>query len=107
MFTITYNMQMPSGILMFEIELMVSDLNEGEACSAPKLKEALISWWEDPEAPRRTPEEACLGAWACLTDYLVAQREHNRVQCSKVSLETSGHKVRFIPTEDTWSKVYV
>lgn len=107
MFTVTYKMQMPSGILMFEIDLMITELKEGEACDAPSLKDALVKWWEDPEAPRRTPEEACLGAWACITDHLVAQREHGRVQCSRVLLETSGHKVKFTPTEDTWSKVYV
>ena len=34
MFTVTYKMQMPSGILMFEIDLMVTELKEGEACNA-------------------------------------------------------------------------
>lgn len=107
MFEITYKMQMPSGILIFEVDLMVSELKEGQACNAADLKKALIKWWEDPDAPRRTPEEACLGAWATITDYITAQRDHPRVQCSRVALETSGHTVKFTPTEDIWSKIHV
>lgn len=107
MFQISYKMQMPNGILIFEVDLMVSELKDGVACEAKNIKEALVAWWEDPDAPRRTPEEACLGAWACVTDYLVEQREHPRVQCSRVTLPTSGHNVTFVPTEDTWSKIYV
>lgn len=107
MFIIEYKMQMPNGILLFELQLMVTELKEGNACDPKRIKEALVNWWEDPDAPRRTPEEACLGAWACVTDYLVAERHHPRVQCSQVTLPTSGHKVTFKPTEDTWSKIYV
>lgn len=98
---------MPSGILIFEIRLLVTELVEGQACDPKALKDAMTTWWDDPEAPRRTPEEACLGAWACITDHLVANKSHPRVQCSEVSLETSGHKVKFRPTEDTWSELYV
>lgn len=107
MFLITYKMQMPSGILIFEVDLMVSELKDGHACDATGLKKALTAWWDDKDAPRRTPEEACLGAWATITDFLTAQRDHPRVQCSRVALETSGHTVKFTPTEDTWSKLYV
>lgn len=107
MFEITYKMQMPSGILIFELDLMVTHLTEGNACDPTELKISLIKWWNDPEAPRRTPEEACLGAWACVTDHLVANKQHPRVQCSRVGVETSGHKVQFRPTEDMWSEVYV
>lgn len=106
MFEITYKMQMPSGILIFELDLIVANLVEGQACDPKALKDALIAWWDDPEAPRRTPEEACLGAWACVTDHLVAKRQHPRVQCSRVGVETSGHRVQFRPTEDMWSEVY-
>lgn len=107
MFTITYKMQMPSGILIFEVDLMISELKEGVGYEAPLIKEALTAWWEDPNAPRRSPEEACLGAWATITDHLVAKKEHPRVQCSRVSVDTSGQKIEFKPTEDIWSEVYV
>lgn len=105
MFLITYKMQMPSGILIFEIDLLVTELNEGVACDSKGLKEALCSWWDDEDAPRRTPEEACLGAWATATDYFVATRQHPRVQCARVAVETSGQTVQFTPTDDTWSKL--
>ena len=55
MFEITYNMQMPSGILIFEVDLLVTELIEGQAFDAKELKAALCAWWEDPDAPRRTP----------------------------------------------------
>jgi hypothetical protein len=107
MFEITYLMQMPSGILMFEVDLMVTELEDGQAFDVKGMKEDLIQWWEDPEAPRRTPEEACLGAWSTITDFIYKQKSHPRVQCSRVALETSGHKVKFTPTEDVWRKIYV
>jgi len=107
MFIVTYKMQMPSGILIFEIDLMIERLIEGKGYEAPLLKQALTKWWEDPEAPRRSPEEACLGAWACITDHIVANREHPRVQCSRISVDTSGQKITFKPTEDVWSDVNV
>lgn len=99
-------MQMPSGILIFELDLMVTELRKGQACDPTAIKKALVSWWEDPDSPRRTPEEACLGAWATVTDHLVSNKDHPRVQCSRVSVETSGHRVEFKPTEDTWNEVY-
>jgi len=107
MFTITYKMQMPSGILIFEVDLMIERLEDGAGYSAPLIKEALTQWWDDPESPRRTPEEACLGAWATITDHLVAKRQHPRVQCSRVSVDTSGQTITFKPTEDVWSDVNV
>ena len=107
MFEITYNMQMPSGILIFEVDLLVSELVDGQAFDAKEVKAALCAWWEDPDAPRRTPEEACLGAWSTITDYIVKQQAHPRVQCSRVGLNTSGHTVKFMPTEDTWRKIHV
>jgi len=107
MFLITYKMQMPSGILIFEIDLLIDELSNGNACDSRALKDALCVWWEDPEAPRRSPEEACLGAWATATDYLVETKQHPRVQCARVAVETSGQKIQFTPTEDTWSKLDV
>lgn len=107
MFTIRYKIQMPSGILIFEVELMISDLEEGSAVNSKELKDVMTAWWNDPDAPRDTPEQACLGAWACITDYLVDSKQHPRVQCSEVHLETSGMNIKFNPTEDTWSKLNV
>ena len=107
MFLITYKMQMPSGILIFEVDLLITELLDGSACDSKSLKKALSDWWEDPEAPRSSPEEACLGAWATATDHLVQTRQHPRVQCVRVAVETSGQKIQFTPTDDTWSKLDV
>jgi len=107
MFTIVYKIQMPSGILIFEVELMITDLDDqGNGVNAKELKQVLTEWWES-DSPKDTPEEACLGAWATITDYLVNTKQHPRVQCSEVFLETSGLKISFKPTEDTWSKLDV
>jgi hypothetical protein len=105
MFEIIYKMQMPSGILIFEITLLVEELLEGEACDARELKKALIVWWEDEDAPRRTPEEACLGAWACATNFFTQNKHHPRVLCSRVEVNTSGQNVSFIPNDTTWRKL--
>ena len=105
MFLSTYKMQMPSGMLIFEIDLLITELKEGVPCDSRGLKEALIKWWEDEDAPRRTPEEACLGAWATATDYFINTKEHPRVQCARVAVETSGQTVQFTPTQDTWDRL--
>jgi hypothetical protein len=107
MFLVTYKMQMTSGILIFEIDLLITELIDGVACDAKPIKDALCAWWDDPEMPRGTPEEACLGAWATVTDHLVETRQHPRVQCARVAVETSGQKIQFTPTDETWSKLDV
>lgn len=107
MFLITYDMQMTSGILIFEVDLLITDLIDGRACEAQSIKAELCKWWDDPEMPRSSPEEACLGAWATITDYLVETKQHPRVQCVRVSVETSGQKIQFTPTDETWSKLDV
>lgn len=105
MFLVTLKMQMPSGILIFEMDLLVTELIEGSALpDSQGLKSALNKWWES-DAPRRSPEEACLGAWATATDYFVDTKQHPRVQCARVSVETSGQTVQFTPTDDTWRQL--
>ena len=42
MFIIEYKMQMPNGILLFELQLMVTELKEGNACDPKRIKEALV-----------------------------------------------------------------
>ena len=108
MFRTVYRMQMPTGILIFDVEISAQELTEdGEICNPSELKQKLCDWWVDPDSLRRTPEEACVGAWATATDYFVASRQHSRVKCTKVSVVTSGQETLFQPTDDTWSKLDV
>ncbi len=108
MFKTVYRMQMPTGILIFDVEVTASDLDDdGNICNPSQLKSKLSVWWKDEDALRRTPEEACLGCWATATDYFVASRQHPRVTCTKVSVVTSGQETSFKPTQDTWSKLDV
>jgi len=105
MFLNRYKIQMPTGILIFELDLLVTELLDGVAVDAVSLKKALSDWWLDESAPRRTPEEACLGAWATATDHFVNTKQHPRVQCVRVSVETSGQSASFTPTDDTWRQL--
>lgn len=101
-----YKMQMPSGILIFGVEISAIELNkEGDLCSPSEIKSELNKWWESPNCLRRSPEEACLGVWATITDFFVNTRQHNRVKCTKVSVLTSGQETSFTPTQDTWSQI--
>ena len=92
--------------LIFDMEFYCKELNDqGEAFDLASMKGALHAWWIDESAPRRTQEEACLGAWATATDFLVKNKIHPRVQCISVSVDTSGQKVTLKPTDDIWSSL--
>ena len=107
MFTINRRIQMPGhSPLIFDMEFYCKELDEeGQSFSLADMKAALHNWWIDDDSPRRTQEEACLGAWAIATDHLVKTRNHPRVQCVSVSVDTSGQKVTLRPTDDTWRNV--
>jgi len=108
MFTSIYKMQMPTGILIFNVEITALELNEdGDICNPSILKQKLCDWWSEPNVLRRSPEEACLGCWATATDFFVNSKQFNRVKCTKVSVLTSGQETFFKPTEEVWSKVNV
>lgn len=107
MFTIQKRIQMPGhSPLIFDMEFYCTELNnDGEAFDLASMKSELHKWWVDESAPRRTQEEACLGAWATATDQLVKMKISNRVRCVSVSVDTSGQKVTLRPTEETWSRL--
>ena len=99
---------MPTGILIFDVEVTASDLDDnGDICNPSQLKSKLCEWWKDENALRRTPEEACLGCWATATNCFVAVQQHPRVKCSKVSVVTSGQETSFKTTQETWSQLDV
>jgi hypothetical protein len=108
MFKISYTLQMLGSSLCFQLTFIVEELSkEGEGVDFNGVRAYVDRWWEDPETICSSPEDSCLGLWANTTDYLVHSKAHPRVQCSEVSVVTSGLEVKFIPTENTWSRLNV
>lgn len=108
MFKISYTLQMPNSSLCFQLIFIVDELKEdGTGVDFIGVRDYVSNWWDDPESICSSPEDSCLGVWANTTDYLVQSKAHPRVQCSEVSVVTSGLEVKFIPTENTWSRLDV